>query len=154
MRLLVDVHLMAWDTAWDITRKTFAYTNHTLLPEALEKWPLPLFESVLPRHLEIIYAINSRFMDDMRLRYPFDQDRIARLSLIDESGPRYVRMANLACVGSHAINGVAELHYAPAGRYRAEGFLRRSGRRNSRTRPMASRRAASSCCPTPACPIC
>ncbi|RPH38429.1 MAG: glycogen/starch/alpha-glucan family phosphorylase, partial [Burkholderiales bacterium] len=110
MRLLVDVHLMAWDTAWEITRKTFAYTNHTLLPEALEKWPLPLFESVLPRHLEIIYTINSHFMDDMRLRYPFDQDRIARLSLIDESGPRYVRMANLACVGSHAINGVAELH--------------------------------------------
>jgi starch phosphorylase len=110
MRLLVDVHLMAWDTAWDITRKTFAYTNHTLLPEALEKWPLPLFESVLPRHLEIIYTINSHFMDDMRLRYPFDQDRIARLSLIDESDPRYVRMANLACVGSHAINGVAELH--------------------------------------------
>jgi starch phosphorylase len=110
MRLLVDVHFMAWDTAWDITRKTFAYTNHTLLPEALEKWPLPLFESVLPRHLEIIYIINSHFMDDMRLRYPFDQDRIGRLSLIDESGPRYVRMANLACVGSHAINGVAELH--------------------------------------------
>jgi starch phosphorylase len=110
MRLLVDVHFMVWDTAWDITRKTFAYTNHTLLPEALEKWPLPLFESVLPRHLEIIYTINSHFMDDMRLRYPFDQDRIGRLSLIDESGPRYVRMANLACVGSHAINGVAELH--------------------------------------------
>ena len=110
MRLLVDVHLMTWDTAWEITRKTFAYTNHTLLPEALEKWPLPLFESVLPRHLEIIYTINSHFMDDMRLRYPFDQDRIGRLSLIDESGPRYIRMANLACVGSHAINGVAELH--------------------------------------------
>jgi starch phosphorylase len=110
MRLLVDVHFMAWDTAWEITRKTFSYTNHTLLPEALEKWPLPLFESVLPRHLEIIYTINSRFMDDMRLRYPFDQDRIGRLSLIDETGPRYVRMANLACVGSHTINGVAELH--------------------------------------------
>jgi starch phosphorylase len=110
MRLLLDVHLMDWDTAWNVTRKTFGYTNHTLLPEALEKWPLPLFQSVLPRHLEIIYAINARFMDDMRLRYPFDQDRIARLSLIDETGPRYVRMANLACVGSHAINGVAALH--------------------------------------------
>ena len=110
MRLLVDVHFLAWDAAWEITRKTFAYTNHTLLPEALEKWPLPLFESVLPRHLEIIYAINSRFMDDMRLRYPFDQDRIARLSIIDESGPRYIRMAHLACIGSHAINGVAALH--------------------------------------------
>jgi glycogen phosphorylase len=79
---------------------------------------LPLFQSVLPRHLEIIYAINARFMDDMRLRYPFDQDRIARLSLIDESGPRYVRMANLACVGSHAINGVAALHTRIAGRNR------------------------------------
>jgi starch phosphorylase len=110
MRLLLDVHLMDWDTAWNVTRETFGYTNHTLLPEALEKWPLPLFQSVLPRHLEIIYAINARFMDDMRLRYPFDQDRIARLSLIDETGPRYVRMANLACVGSHAINGVAALH--------------------------------------------
>ncbi len=110
MRLLVDVQLMEWDAAWAVTRKTFAYTNHTLLPEALEKWPLPLFQSVLPRHLEIIYAINSRFMDDMRLRYPFDQDRVARLSIIDEAGPRYVRMANLACVGSHAINGVAALH--------------------------------------------
>jgi len=110
MRLLLDVHLMDWDTAWNVTRNTFGYTNHTLLPEALEKWPLPLFQSVLPRHLEIIYAINARFMDDMRLRYPFDQDRISRLSLIDETGPRYVRMANLACVGSHAINGVAALH--------------------------------------------
>jgi starch phosphorylase len=110
MRLLVDVHLMDWDIAWHVTRNTFAYTNHTLLPEALEKWPLLLFQSVLPRHLEIIYAINARFMDDMRLRFPFDQERIARLSLIDETGPRYVRMANLACVGSHAINGVAALH--------------------------------------------
>jgi starch phosphorylase len=110
MRLLVDVHALAWDAAWDITRQTFAYTNHTLLPEALEKWPLPLFQSLLPRHLEIIYEINARFMDDMRLRFPFDLQRIARLSLIDETGQRYVRMANLACVGSHAINGVAALH--------------------------------------------
>lgn len=110
MRLLVDVHGLAWDAAWDITRQTFAYTNHTLLPEALEKWPLPLFQSLLPRHLEIIYEINARFMDDMRLRFPFDLERIARLSVIDETGQRYVRMANLACVGSHAINGVAALH--------------------------------------------
>jgi glycogen phosphorylase len=110
MRLLVDVHGLAWDAAWDITRQTFAYTNHTLLPEALEKWPLPLFQSLLPRHLEIIYEINARFMDDMRLRFPFDLERISLLSLIDETGPRYVRMANLACVGSHAINGVAALH--------------------------------------------
>ena len=110
MRLLVDVHQMAWDSAWEVTRQTFAYTNHTLLPEALEKWQLPLFQSVLPRHLEIIYLINGRFMDEMRERYPFDKGRIARLSIIDESGPRYVRMANLACVGCHTVNGVAVLH--------------------------------------------
>jgi starch phosphorylase len=110
MRLLVDSHGMDWDAAWEVTAKTFAYTNHTLLPEALEKWPLPLFQSVLPRHLEIIYEINRRFLDDMRLRFPYDQGRIGRLSIIDESGPRYVRMANLACIGSHAINGVAALH--------------------------------------------
>jgi starch phosphorylase len=110
MRLLVDVHHMDWDAAWNVTRHTFAYTNHTLLPEALEKWPLPLFQSLLPRHLEIIYEINSHFMDDMRLRFPYDQERIARLSIIDENGPKYVRMANLACAGSYAINGVAALH--------------------------------------------
>ena len=101
---------MDWDTAWEITRKTLAYTNHTLLPEALEKWSLPLFARVLPRHLEIIYEINRRFLDDVRERYPGDESRIQRLSLIDESGERAVRMANLACVGSHAVNGVAALH--------------------------------------------
>jgi len=110
MRLLVDGHGMAWENAWDVTTRSFAYTNHTLLPEALEKWPLPLFQSLLPRHLEIIYEINRRFLDDMRLRYPYDETRIASLSIIDETGPRYVRMANLACVGSFAINGVAALH--------------------------------------------
>ena len=110
MRLLVDEHLMDWDVAWDITRNTFAYTNHTLLPEALEKWPLSLFGSLLPRHLEIIYEINRRFLDEVRLKYPNDTSRIARMSLIDESGERYVRMAYLATVGSHAVNGVAELH--------------------------------------------
>jgi len=110
MRLLVDEHLLPWDTAWEITRQTFAYTNHTLLPEALEKWPLPLFGSLLPRHLQIIYEINQRFLDQVRLTYPGDHGRLERLSIIDESGCRYVRMANLACVGSHAINGVAALH--------------------------------------------
>ena len=110
MRLLVDEHQMDWDVAWDITRKTFAYTNHTLLPEALEKWPINLFGSLLPRHLEIIYEINRRFLDEVRLRYPNDASRIARMSLIDESGERYVRMAYLASVGSHKVNGVAELH--------------------------------------------
>ncbi|WP_298617456.1 glycogen/starch/alpha-glucan phosphorylase [uncultured Thermosynechococcus sp.] len=110
MRLLVDEHLMPWEQAWDITCKTFAYTNHTLLPEALEKWPLDLFGSLLPRHLQIIYEINQRFLDQVRLQYPGDNDRLRRLSIIDESGCRYVRMAHLAAVGSHAINGVAALH--------------------------------------------
>ncbi|MBV8900803.1 MAG: glycogen/starch/alpha-glucan phosphorylase, partial [Verrucomicrobia bacterium] len=110
MRLLVDEHQLQWETAWDITRKTFAYTNHTLLPEALEKWPVRLFGDLLPRHLEIIYEINRRFLDEVRLKYPGDAARVARMSLIDESGERYVRMAYLATVGSHAVNGVAELH--------------------------------------------
>jgi glycogen phosphorylase len=110
MRLLVDEHNMDWDRAWDVTRNTFGYTNHTLLPEALEKWPLPLFGRLLPRHLEIIFEINRRFLDEVREKYPSDDDRVARLSLIDESGEKYVRMANLSCLGSHAINGVAELH--------------------------------------------
>ena len=110
MRLLVDEHGLEWDQAWRITRRTFSYTNHTLLPEALEQWPLPVFAKVLPRHLEIIYEINARFLDEARIRFFGDVERIARLSLIDEHGPRYVRMAHLACVGSHAVNGVADLH--------------------------------------------
>ncbi|NWG86653.1 MAG: glycogen/starch/alpha-glucan phosphorylase [Hydrogenophilaceae bacterium] len=110
MRLLVDEQGMDWELAWDITRKTFAYTNHTLLPEALEQWPVALFARILPRHLEIIYEINTRFMDEMRIRYLTDHERLNRLSLINEHGERYVRMAHLACVGSHAINGVAALH--------------------------------------------
>ena len=110
MRLLVDKHFLDWDQAWNITQKSLGYTNHTLLPEALEKWPLSLFGSLLPRHLEIIYEINQRFLDEVRIRYPGDGDKLARLSLIDESGEKYVRMAHLACVGSHAINGVAALH--------------------------------------------
>ncbi len=110
MRLLVDEHLMDWEKAWDITRRTCAYTNHTLLPEALEKWPLPLFRQVLPRHLEIIYEINRRFLEEVRVRFPGDDPRLARLSLIDEGGEKHVRMAHLASVGSHAVNGVAALH--------------------------------------------
>jgi starch phosphorylase len=110
MRLLVDIHEMDWDEAWIVTQKSLAYTNHTLLPEALEKWPLPLFASLLPRHLEIIYEINRRFLDEVRAKFPNDDARLARVSLIDESGPKYVRMANLATVGSHAVNGVAALH--------------------------------------------
>ena len=110
MRLLVDEYELEWGLAWEVTQKTFAYTNHTLLPEALEKWPVKLFGSLLPRHLEIIYEINARFLDLVRMRFPKDAERISRLSLIDESGERYVRMANLACVSSHTINGVAQLH--------------------------------------------
>ncbi len=110
MRLLLDDHGLDWDTAWEVTQKTMAYTNHTLLPEALEAWSVGLFGSLLPRHLEIIFEINRRLLDDVRRRYPGDTDRVARMSLIDEHGGRYVRMANLACVGSHAINGVADLH--------------------------------------------
>jgi starch phosphorylase len=110
MRLLVDEHLLPWDDAWRITQSLFGYTNHTLLPEALETWPLPLFARVLPRHLEIVFEINHRFLNDVRRRFPGDDERVARLSLIDETGRKGVRMANLACVGSHAINGVAALH--------------------------------------------
>lgn len=110
MRLLIDGHGMDWETAWDVTRKTFAYTNHTLLPEALEKWAVGLFGSLLPRHMEIIYEINGRFLDEVRERFPGDDDRASRMSLIDETGGRYVRMANLATVGSHRVNGVARLH--------------------------------------------
>ncbi|HXF18314.1 MAG TPA: glycogen/starch/alpha-glucan phosphorylase [Burkholderiales bacterium] len=110
MRLLVDENAMEWDQAWAVSCNTFAYTNHTLLPEALERWPLGLFGKMLPRHLEIIYEINARFLDEARIRFLGDEARIARMSLIDESGERYVRMAHLACVGSHAINGVAGLH--------------------------------------------
>jgi len=110
MRLLVDDRQLPWNDAWDITRRTLAYTNHTLLPEALETWGLPLFRSLLPRPLEIIYEINRRFLDEVRQRYPGDDARVARLSLIDEGGEKRVRMANLATVGSHAVNGVAALH--------------------------------------------
>jgi len=110
MRLFVDEHRMDWDQAWDIAKRTLGYTNHTLLPEALEKWPLPLFASILPRHLEIIYEINRRFLDGVRSRYPGDNDRVTRMSLIDEHDEKHVRMAYLATVGTHAVNGVAELH--------------------------------------------
>jgi glycogen phosphorylase len=110
MRLLVDEHVMDWDAAWAVTRQTFAYTNHTLLPEALEKWPVGLLGQLLPRHLEIIYEINARFLAEVRAAFPGDDGRLARLSIIDESGERYVRMAHLAAVGSHHVNGVARLH--------------------------------------------
>ena len=110
MRLLVDDRHIEWDIAWEIVTKSIAYTNHTLLPEALEKWDLRLFKNLLPRHLEIIYEINTRFLQTVRLKYPADDEMLGKLSIIDESGNKSVRMAHLATVGSHHVNGVAELH--------------------------------------------
>jgi len=110
MRILMDDEHLGWDHAWNITNKTLAYTNHTLLPEALEKWPVAWFEKILPRHLEIIYEINRRLLDAVRTRFPGDEGRIQRVSLIEEGPVKQVRMANLAIVGSHSTNGVAEIH--------------------------------------------
>jgi starch phosphorylase len=110
MRILLDHAYQSWDDAWDLTVRTLAYTNHTLLPEALEKWPVELFEHLLPRHLDIIYEINRRFLDDVRVRWPDDSARAARVSLIEEGPKRKVRMAHLAIVGTHSTNGVAAIH--------------------------------------------
>ena len=110
MRLLMDVHGLGWDEAWSIATRTFAYTNHTLMPEALETWPLPLVQRLLPRHLDIIYEINHRFLQQVRARFPGDDARVRRMSLIGEDGDKTVRMAHLATVASHHVNGVAELH--------------------------------------------
>ncbi len=110
MRLLVDEHRMPWSAAWRITSEVFSYTNHTLLPEALETWPVAMYERLLPRHLEIIYLINSEFLAQLEARFPADSDRQRRLSIITEDGVRQVRMAHLAVIGSHKINGVAKLH--------------------------------------------
>jgi len=110
MRILLDQAGLSWDDAWDITLQTLAYTNHTLLPEALEKWPVRLFETLIPRQLEIIYEINRRFLDDVRRRFPGDEARVQRVSLIEEQPTRRVRMAHLAVVGSHSTNGVAAIH--------------------------------------------
>src|SRR2546430_3131264 len=112
MRILLDDQHLGWDEAWDITRATLAYTNHTLLPEALEKWPLAWFEMMLPRHLEIIFEINRRLLDSVRHRFPGDEGRVARTSLIEEAPTKHVRMANLATVGSHSTNAVAAIHSA------------------------------------------
>jgi starch phosphorylase len=110
MRILLDRGKLGWDQAWDLTVRTLAYTNHTLLPEALERWPVDLFETLIPRHLEIIYEINRRFLDDVRRRCPGDEARVSRMSLVEEGGVRKVRMAHLATVGSHSTNGVAAIH--------------------------------------------
>jgi len=112
MRILLDDAYLGWDQAWHLTQRTLAYTNHTLLPEALEKWPLEWFELLLPRHLEIIFEINRRLLDDVRRRFPADEGRVARTSLIEEGSAKHVRMANLAIVGSHSTNGVAAIHSA------------------------------------------
>jgi len=110
MRILLDEAHLGWDQAWDLTQRTLAYTNHTLLPEALEKWPLAWFKDMLPRHLEIIFEINGRFLDAVRIRYPGDEERIRRMSLVEEGAERKIRMANLAIVGSHSTNGVSAIH--------------------------------------------
>ena len=110
MRILLDDAHLGWDQAWELTKRTLAYTNHTLLPEALEKWPVELFEMFIPRHLEIIYEINRRLLDEVRLRFPGDDGRVSRVSLVEEGGERKIHMANLAIVGSHSTNGVAAIH--------------------------------------------
>jgi glycogen phosphorylase len=110
MRILVDEHSLSWENAWDLTQATLGYTNHTLLPEALEKWPIPLFERVLPRHLQIIYEINHHFLQQVAQVWPGDVERLRRMSIIEEGATKQVRMAHLAIVGSHSVNGVARLH--------------------------------------------
>ncbi len=110
MRILVDQEDIDWDTAWDVTRRTFAYTNHTLMPEALECWPITLFERLLPRHLQIIYEVNMRFLAEVSRRYPGDNDRLRRMSIIDEGDPKKIRMAFLSIIGSFSVNGVSQLH--------------------------------------------
>jgi starch phosphorylase len=110
MRLLLDQARLGWEEAWDLTVRTLAYTNHTLLPEALERWPVPFFETLVPRHLEIIYEINRRFVDDIRRRFPGDEARVARMSMVEPGPVNKVRMAHLAVVGSHSTNGVAAIH--------------------------------------------
>jgi starch phosphorylase len=110
MRFLIDERDLGWDEAWEVTRATFGYTNHTLVPEALEKWPVPLLETVLPRHLQVIYEINRRFLNEVSLVYPGDLGRQGRMSLIEESAPQQVRMTHLAIAGSHSVNGVSAMH--------------------------------------------
>jgi starch phosphorylase len=110
MRLLVDVEHMNWDQAWKVTVETCAYTNHTVLPEALERWPVHLLENLLPRHLQIIYEINHKFLDEVSKRFPGDNDRLGRMSIVEEHGGKQINMAHLCIVGSHAVNGVAAIH--------------------------------------------
>lgn len=110
MRILIDEEQVDWDTAWSLTVRTFAYTNHTVMPEALECWAVPMFEKLLPRHMQIVYEINSRFLKELAAAYPGDPDRLSRMSLIEEGNPKRIRMAYLAIIGAHSVNGVSELH--------------------------------------------
>ncbi len=110
MRILLDEEQLEWDAAWDLTVRTFAYTNHTVMPEALECWSVPMFEKLLPRHMELIYEVNDRFMKELAVEYPGDMDRLRRMSVIEEGNPKKIRMAHLAVIGSHSVNGVSELH--------------------------------------------
>jgi starch phosphorylase len=147
MRIQVDDYGLEWDRAWEISRAVFGYTNHTLMPEALEKWPTELFGRVLPRHLEIIYEVNRRFLDGIRQDKRFDDAAVERMSLIEEGAPKMVRMANLAVVGSHSVNGVAALHTELL----KSDLLRTStasGPSASTTRRTASLRAAGCSLPT------
>jgi glycogen phosphorylase len=141
MRILLDDAKLGWDQAWELTRRTLAYTNHTLLPEALEKWPLPWFEMVLPRQLEIIYEINRRFLDEVRTRFPGDEGRVARVSLVEEGQPKKIRMAHLAIVGAHSTNGVAALHSELLERSVVPDFAAHfPGRFNNKTNGVTQRR--------------
>ena len=152
MRLLVDKHALQWEHAWDITQRTFSYTNHTLLPEALEAWPVRLLERVLPRHMQIIYEINGRFLQKVQARKNDAADAARKVSLIDENGDRRVRMGNLAFVGSHKVNGVSGLHTELMKQTVFADFARLSSPTGSTTRPTASRRAAGCTSPTSRCP--
>jgi len=141
MRILLDEHKFCWEDAWDTTCKTFAYTNHTLLPEALEKWPVSLFGKLLPRHLEIIYEINHRFLDEVRRRFPGDDALVREVSLFEEGNEKYVRMANLASLASFSINGVAELHTELLKKTVLKGFYRLFPERfNNKTNGVTPRR--------------
>lgn len=141
MRIFVDEKELEWEESWKITQATLGYTNHTLAPEALEKWPVPLFESVLPRHLQIIYEINRRFLNQVSASHPGDVDRIRRMSIIEESTPKQVRMANLAIIGSHSTNGVSEIHTELVKTSLAPDFFRLFPERfNNKTNGITQRR--------------
>lgn len=148
MRILLDEHGFSWEDAWETTRKTFAYTNHTLLPEALEKWPVSLFKSMLPRHYEIICEINRRFLDEVRARFPNDEEIVREVSLFEEGKEKYIRMAHLASVGSFSINGVANLHTELLKRTVLRGFYRISPEKfNNKTNGITPRRFVAVCNP-------